>query len=236
MASNWFCKREGQEFGPFSDGQLRQMAASGQLGRRDQVRQQDMEKWVFAEAVRGLFKTDKTVSATNQDSGQVITGTGNGSPPPVPEPVTAELVPQSHAIEQSTAIAMPAGIKTARAILFIQGGLSLILVVGFGVIFIFMSAIFSDPRIAASTRGPELSSPSPVVVFLMLFLLLLLLAVLPFYAAYKLKKGNRGDAVVIAIISLLGVPVGTILGLVVLTSVYSSESTAWLKEQRERAR
>ncbi len=55
MASEWYCRIAGQEFGPFSASQLRALAADGRLSPGDPLRQGDSGVWVPAASVKGLF-------------------------------------------------------------------------------------------------------------------------------------------------------------------------------------
>src|SRR5260370_1096055 len=54
-ASRWYCKLNGQKVGPLSSGQLRQLAAKGQLQQTDMVLQEGARQWVPASNVKGLF-------------------------------------------------------------------------------------------------------------------------------------------------------------------------------------
>lgn len=56
MANNWYVKVMGEEVGPMSDSQLREMAAKRQLTADDVVRQGQSDNWVSAARVRGLFQ------------------------------------------------------------------------------------------------------------------------------------------------------------------------------------
>ena len=56
MASKWFFTKDGKKnFGPFSSGQLRQLAANGQLVPADMVFKEGTQKWVTANSISGLF-------------------------------------------------------------------------------------------------------------------------------------------------------------------------------------
>src|SRR5947209_6494393 len=55
MAEDWFYAKDGQQAGPVSALQLRQLAAAGQLGSSDLVWKQGMPKWVPASEVKGLL-------------------------------------------------------------------------------------------------------------------------------------------------------------------------------------
>ncbi len=59
MASNWFYGKNGQQVGPVSSGQLRQLAQAGQLLPDDLVWKEGMAAWVPASSVPGLFSQTK---------------------------------------------------------------------------------------------------------------------------------------------------------------------------------
>jgi uncharacterized RDD family membrane protein YckC len=54
MASEWYVGRNGQQSGPFSTGQLKDMAAAGQLAAGDLLWKQGLESWVPVSKVKGL--------------------------------------------------------------------------------------------------------------------------------------------------------------------------------------
>lgn len=60
MENKWYYGRKGQQFGPFSDHQLKQLAASGQLLQTDMVWQKGMAQWVKAGQIKGLFSPPST--------------------------------------------------------------------------------------------------------------------------------------------------------------------------------
>jgi hypothetical protein len=55
MADEWFIKRDDQKTGPFTSGQLRQMATTGQLLPIDLITKGGVDNWVPASNVKGLF-------------------------------------------------------------------------------------------------------------------------------------------------------------------------------------
>lgn len=55
MPNQWYCKIMGEEIGPISDQQLRQMAQQKRLAVDDQIRKGLTGNWVPAERVKGLF-------------------------------------------------------------------------------------------------------------------------------------------------------------------------------------
>lgn len=58
--SQWFFNRGGQVSGPVSVSELRELAAAGQLQPTDRVRKEDMDRWVKARSVKGLFDAPET--------------------------------------------------------------------------------------------------------------------------------------------------------------------------------
>ncbi len=68
MASRWIVKRNGKEQGPFTSPQLKSLADSGQLRRKDLVRKHDSERFVPAEEVKRLFDAPSDVSSNQQRS------------------------------------------------------------------------------------------------------------------------------------------------------------------------
>lgn len=55
MANLWHYKRQGQQFGPFSDQQLKQLADSGQLHPSDMVQRDGSAQSIAAGRLKGLF-------------------------------------------------------------------------------------------------------------------------------------------------------------------------------------
>jgi hypothetical protein len=66
MASEWFCRIMGEEWGPMSARELLVVARRGRLTRNDVVRRGATGTWVRAEVVKGLF--DSTVAAPTATS------------------------------------------------------------------------------------------------------------------------------------------------------------------------
>jgi hypothetical protein len=88
-STRWFYDHDGQVTGPVSVSELRHLAASGGLLPTDHVRKEDMERWVKARAVKGLFAAAAAEAAaipaaesTEVDTVFDFFGTG---PPPAPE-------------------------------------------------------------------------------------------------------------------------------------------------------
>jgi hypothetical protein len=55
MPANWFALINGNEVGPFTDSQLRELAASGDLQPFASVRKSKESEWALAKNIRGLF-------------------------------------------------------------------------------------------------------------------------------------------------------------------------------------
>lgn len=60
MASSWIVKRGEKKGGPFTSGQLKSLANSGQLRRTDLVSRQGENRYVKAEEVKGLFTAPRS--------------------------------------------------------------------------------------------------------------------------------------------------------------------------------
>jgi uncharacterized RDD family membrane protein YckC len=57
MAEEWYVGSNGQQSGPFTLQQLRQMAASGQLSKTDLIWKEGLANWVPCSSAKGLFPT-----------------------------------------------------------------------------------------------------------------------------------------------------------------------------------
>lgn len=55
MPQQWYCQIMGDEVGPLTSNQLREMALSGRLAPNDLIRKATSDRWVTAEQVKGLF-------------------------------------------------------------------------------------------------------------------------------------------------------------------------------------
>ncbi len=55
MAVQWYYQKLGQEIGPISASELKQLATNGQLRVDDLVRKEGLDKWFRADKVQGLF-------------------------------------------------------------------------------------------------------------------------------------------------------------------------------------
>jgi hypothetical protein len=67
MATEWFCRIMGDEWGPMSAMELLAVARRGRLSRDDLVRRGDSDTWVRAELVRGLFNGPPVATTVTSD-------------------------------------------------------------------------------------------------------------------------------------------------------------------------
>jgi len=67
MASEWYCRIMGEEWGPLSTMELMAIARRGRLSRDDLVRRADCETWVRAELVRGLLNVAPLARTATSD-------------------------------------------------------------------------------------------------------------------------------------------------------------------------
>lgn len=65
MAGEWYYARNGQQVGPLTFEQLRQLAGNGQLQKQDLVWSEGMTNWVTAETIEGLFPVPFSSTATS---------------------------------------------------------------------------------------------------------------------------------------------------------------------------
>ena len=55
MADQWYVGKGGKKHGPFTNEQLKKLAATGKIDRTDQLWKEGMEKWVPCSSAKGLF-------------------------------------------------------------------------------------------------------------------------------------------------------------------------------------
>src|SRR4051812_18187878 len=101
--TSWYYDHDGQVVGPVSVSELRHLAASGGLLPTDRVRKGDMDRWVKARAVKGLFAPagagaapGPAVPADPPEGDTVFDFLGAGPPPAAeaePAPA-AEFLPE----------------------------------------------------------------------------------------------------------------------------------------------
>jgi hypothetical protein len=66
--TQWYFDHDGEVGGPISVSELRELAGNGQLLPTDRVRKEDMDRWVKARAVKGLFAPSADVASGLTDS------------------------------------------------------------------------------------------------------------------------------------------------------------------------
>ena len=76
MAQEYWLKREGKTYGPYSGGKLKKLAAAGRIRDDDQI-STDKQSWQLAVTVRGLFPTETRLPQTAS-----VAGTTSGSHQP----------------------------------------------------------------------------------------------------------------------------------------------------------
>ncbi|MBY0514439.1 MAG: GYF domain-containing protein [Gemmataceae bacterium] len=84
MGQGWYYKRDGVERGPVPAAELKRLVVAGKLGPADVVRREDMEKWLPAGQVKGLFAAP--VAATS--------ATAMPPDPKPPRPAAARPAPR----------------------------------------------------------------------------------------------------------------------------------------------
>ena len=97
MADQFYYTRNGQQLGPVSAEQLKQLAASRQLAPTDMLWKEGMKDWVAARAVRGLFPAETAPK-----------------PPPLPDALDAERTAPRAAAAPAAGIADPLDRETTR--------------------------------------------------------------------------------------------------------------------------
>lgn len=131
----WFYAREAVQFGPVGTGQLRQLAAAGQLAPEDLVWREGMADWAPASRVRGLFPEGKGEPPESPVSPPEVppeliretlpvdvppsVGTSAGAAPfdsPLPTPISADEI-------QSIPTATGPRLPLARVLAMVQAGL-----------------------------------------------------------------------------------------------------------------
>lgn len=55
MPDQWYVRKGGKKHGPFTNDQLKKLAATGKIDRTDLLWKEGMEKWVPCSAAKGLF-------------------------------------------------------------------------------------------------------------------------------------------------------------------------------------
>ncbi len=118
---------------------------------------------------------------------------------------------------------VPGAIRCARAMLLALGLLASVAVV-------FWTYAVVRAFIALENVAPEQQTRlgATVVAALALTLLLAYLALLPFSARKALNNGLKTRAIVAAVLSLVLLPVGTAMGILILIALADADSKNWL--------
>lgn len=64
MADQWYVGKGGKKHGPFTNEQLKKLAATGKIDRTDLLWKEGMEKWVPCSSAKGLFSAAAPVSSS----------------------------------------------------------------------------------------------------------------------------------------------------------------------------
>ncbi len=99
MSGNWYVLVNGEEIGPLSDAQFREMAVNGQLGPMSSVRKGQSESWVLAKNVRGLFQQN---SATNTAASQAHSPDPHSTPAAPKASTTSDARPEPESIKAAS--------------------------------------------------------------------------------------------------------------------------------------
>jgi hypothetical protein len=86
MANEWHYTKDGQRFGPVSGQQLKELAATGQLGPDDLVWKEGMKQWLPASKVKGLLPGPG--ATTTQDKPGTLVKPPKQEPSPDGEPLS----------------------------------------------------------------------------------------------------------------------------------------------------
>jgi hypothetical protein len=90
MADEWFVQRDGQNFGPFSSAQLKQMTTTGRVLPADLVTKGQDGRWVPASQIKGLFATSPAPASQLPPMPPPLPAAASQLPPmPPPLPATA---------------------------------------------------------------------------------------------------------------------------------------------------
>jgi hypothetical protein len=150
MVNEWYYERDGQRHGPFSAGQLRQLAADGRLQTHHLLWKEGMQKKVPARSVKGLFSavpattgTAVKPAASNPPAGKG--GTAGGSQV-AEEALEAELVEEDEeafeVVEEVEAVEAVEEVETVEAIEEVE-------------------AVEEEPEGRAPEKTPDRDKPRP---------------------------------------------------------------------------
>ena len=152
MADQWYVRKGGKKHGPFTNEQLKKLAATGKIDRTDQLWKEGMEKWVPCSSAKGLFVAaapaslappppafDNPLAAPDSDD---PTAAFSGFEMPAYVPTPEEPPPLKPAEPPATSGYTPVK-KASRQLEYADFGQR----VGGAVIDNFVSAIFATPLI-----------------------------------------------------------------------------------------
>jgi hypothetical protein len=96
MGDEWFYAKDGQQAGPVTAAQLKQMAATGQVGPNDLVWKQGMAQWAPASQVKGLLGglSEQRTTPAKPRSGEVAAPRPVEIAVPPPEPAPQPAAPK----------------------------------------------------------------------------------------------------------------------------------------------
>lgn len=72
MNSDWYVQVMGEELGPLSDRELRELARSNRITPDALIRRGESNRWVTADRVRGLFHSTRSSTDSNQEKSQTV--------------------------------------------------------------------------------------------------------------------------------------------------------------------
>lgn len=127
MKADWVCHVDGQDYGPYTFEQMRQMAVAGQLAPTWHVRRHQDSQWHLASQVPGLFPKPSAqpkakaaaaappaAVATSQPAAAVPQGTA--APQAVPKGSIPQGIPAGVPVGSAVAQGVPAGIPVGSAV------------------------------------------------------------------------------------------------------------------------
>ncbi len=75
MAEKWYYSREGQQRGPLTPTQIKELVAAGKLTPTDLIWKEGLESWIPASRLKGLFSQETLAESGAQES-QLAVNTG----------------------------------------------------------------------------------------------------------------------------------------------------------------
>jgi hypothetical protein len=215
MAAAWFYSRNREQFGPASEEQLRELAASGDLRAVDLVWCEGMADWLPASRVRSLW-----TSAAPARTADIVPGFPPLTGPNAPNPLSAGELEQLRAAEQvrrsiRQAAALCYGLFWLHALAagaLLITWLARIQTVGYLVWAMILAAIAALYWLAH--RRTRQCRKGPATAVLVLNLIVGLLGVVSFFAvlpeAIRGESGAAGGALLIGLF-LIALPVAVVI-------------------------